>query len=98
MKAGDKVVCVDDEGQSHASIKGGDAVKKGLVYVVREVVPDPWHVKPDNYGYGLRLIGLHGGIWIRFGEEATYHPRRFRLVAEVGHPPVAIQKPEALPA
>jgi hypothetical protein len=83
MKAGDKVVCVRDDRQTNGTVHGGQDIKRGLVYVIREIRND------GNGDLGLWLVGLFGGSWYD-GEEACFCVTRFRPVAEVGHPPIEI--------
>lgn len=71
FRINDKVVCVDDSGQD----ANGDCVRKGVVYVVREV-DDPL---PGVFG--VKLIGLSGGLG-RYGERLFYADR-FRKLDDI---------------
>ena len=100
MKAGDKVVCVDDNYTKWAArwlkfYPGWPRMpKKGEVYFV-EVMTQ------EHDGPYVTLLGFD---WIlqgpcrEEGERTRFKAQRFRLVSEVGHPPVAVQVPAQLTA
>jgi hypothetical protein len=83
MKTGDKVVCVDDAGWLLSPEHPHLTPKKGEVYMVMGV----------EYFGAVFAVSLVGG-----NEEDFYRASRFRLVSEVGHPPIALQQPTPHPA
>ncbi len=89
MKAGDKVVCVDDVFAADCRWKYSELPKKQTVYVVRDV----------RLGYqkrklqpGILLVGIFGKT-SPHGREYGFKPERFRPLSEAGHPPVALAQP-----
>ncbi len=97
MKTNDKVVCVDDgpvrrcETATMYAFPNGLPVK-GQVYVVIGIF------QPSFVGrYYINTIGIQvsGKPAILFGTDTGWHPRRFRLVSEVGHPPIEVEQPQA---
>src|SRR5262245_12822299 len=95
MKAGDKVVCVDDgRGRNrHSTAFKTRPLRKGMVYVVSSVI--------NNHRRGklmLNLVGVPAQWHTRFNEPWGWASERFRLVSEVGHPPVALERPTPQPA
>lgn len=78
MKTGDKVVCVDDQGWLERPDYPHLTPKKDEVYTVKEL---------DRFG-AILAISLVGG-----NDDDFYRASRFRLVSEVGHPPVQVEQP-----
>jgi hypothetical protein len=76
MKAGDKVVCVDDKWKPHfhpAANGCNDLPTSGKVYCVRGVT---------SYG-GLYLVGISTAETNGEGDEIPFAVRRFRLLEEL---------------
>lgn len=76
MKAGDKVVCIDDGGWLTNVMYIHLTPKKGQVYIVATT----------EYFGAVLAVSLVGG-----NEHDFYRASRFRLVSEVGHAPIAIE-------
>jgi len=99
MKAGDKVVCIDDSDSpwSHNYVRPNGPPKKGTVYVVKALLLVGDELNgfrlPPQGGNGIQILGLPT-IWIKRNVEWCFMANRFRLVSEVGHPPVAIEQPD----
>ena|ERR1051326_4819052 len=98
MKAGDKVVCVDDGpskignpfcDKQHSAPRGW--LTKGIVYLV-EQARGP-ELVGGFYFSDSALVVLGKPSLIR-GHEVGWSASRFRLLSEVGHPPVAVEQPE----
>lgn len=97
MKAGDKVVCVDDNfdrpynqvQKQHGYTPSAWPVR-GQVYVIREIETDV-----ESGFLCIRLVGIVGQIHPWFNKEGAFLASRFRLVSEVGHPPIAVEQPIA---
>ncbi len=100
MKTGSKVVCVDDSVQPWDGdffSPNGDPIK-GEVYCVGEYVVE------GSFFNGFLMRGEGDGVTIvgkptyhiATGVEWTHMAKCFRLVSEVGHPPVqqVIPQPE----
>ncbi len=86
MKAGDKVVCVDDNWTGCPGMELHKKLpKKGEVYCVREVRISTMNGKPV-----IHLIGLVSKTNPWSGKEQGFRASRFRPVAEVGHPPISV--------
>lgn len=72
----DKVVCVNDARQDDDLAR----IKKGVIYVVREIVP-----YNDGNGVGLRLVGVQPSQMHYRGKlhERTWNITRFRKLADI---------------
>lgn len=76
MKAGDKVVCVDDVFEEWALRKQSVFPVAGKTYVIRSV--GYWQGE-----YALRLVGIPCAFHAPSGTEHGFAPRRFRKLEEL---------------
>lgn len=93
FRIGDKVVCVDDDFTESKHFKAIPSrwPKKGVIYYVRHVdyiSPRP----PWPEGWGIWLVGIIGDIHPVSGIEVGFSASRFRLLSEVGHPPIQLSR------
>jgi len=89
MKAGDKVVCVDDgpgKGKNHLHGKPS-GLKRGQVYYLTAV----W--AGNYYPVIVSVAGVKLPKTLKDKKQIGFRADRFRLVSEVGHPPVQIAEP-----
>lgn len=80
MKAGDKVICVDDNwsrSHSHPAPYFTEIPVAGRVYVVRGFSTAP------NGMTCVLLLGITGGHYTKNGQEAGFFEDRFRLLEEM---------------
>lgn len=99
MKAGDKVVCIKDNWTvlPHWKAMPSAWPKCGQVYTVRRIEYIPPR-GPHKEGWGIWLVGITGDINPHTGIEVGFQARWFRLVSEVGHPPIAAPIAAQIPA
>lgn len=95
MKTNDKVVCVDDTParNPNSTVYGKKLLIRGQVYCVEALEFTPRNKTPMLFVSGVEK-GWHRSYGIPWGWDVA----RFRLVSEVGHPPIAIEQPQPLHA
>lgn len=81
MKAGDKVVCVDDKFPPHLAVRYRSLPLKGRVYVVRETRIEVGEVR--NGELALLLAGIHNPKHPKFGIERGFYATRFRKLEDL---------------
>lgn len=96
MKTNDKVVCVDDNytGLDHPALLIPDGVPvRDTVYTITGWFATNslqwmfWRNDKDR-------VSIAGVRCLCDGEEIGWRADRFRLVSEVGHPPIAVEQPQ----
>jgi hypothetical protein len=92
MKAGDKVVCVDDRDREWSSllVRPNGKPTQGLVYCVSDFFPSGSRLHGHPITQDCLRIAGHPTIIRSNGLEWVYMASCFRPVSEVGHPPVSI--------
>lgn len=93
FRIGDKVVCVDDDFSmfQQFSNRVSEWPRRGVVYIVRETEDMPaFLIWPAELG--IRLLGIIGLPHPFTGTEQAFRASRFRLVSEVGHPPIQLSR------
>lgn len=92
FKPGDKVVCVDDSSTKLSTrIYPNGYIIRGKVYVVTEFFLKGQYCArghSPNYHDSVSILGKPIVSSIS-GDKLVWNAYRFRLVSEVGHPPIA---------
>lgn len=84
-------MCTDDNFHPDARLHFSELPIKGQVYVVCATAFLP------GFGIGIFLIGITGSFNFAWNIEHGFRACRFRLVSELGHPPIQIAEPAELP-
>ena len=83
MKAGDKVICVNDKNFYHIPVRG---ICEGIIYTVSEV----FRCKCGNYYVRLAEVDKNCTMWCPKCDATTYtkafyHIERFRILGHSGN-------------
>jgi len=97
MKTGDKIVCVDDqfsELKEHPYVIMPDGCPvKDQVYCADQMFPERSLFWRGNTNETIRLVVCGMRVLLE-GEEIGWPAECFRLVSEIGHPPIQVEQPE----